>query len=136
MICFLTDGRVMVGPGNRADDFILVRGELRSGPPFRTGLVVPFDARLVRPDGEVGYGRAVLDGPWDPALVAETEFMVVLYGSDPVDVPAGTLISSIGAVPGDTASWRQAVARNDAVLRFTRAGPAEGTAGINAVPAG
>jgi hypothetical protein len=95
-IQFLTNGRTYESTGLREGEFIVAFGELQSGPRFQTGLVVPFDARLVRPDGQVGYARAHLDYPADPALVHETDIMVLLYGLSPADVPLDTLIASIG----------------------------------------
>jgi hypothetical protein len=97
-IRFLADGRIYEPRGRRTGEFIALFGELRSGPRFRTGLVTPFDARLVRPDGEVDYARAQLDHPADLDLVEETEFMVLLFGLSRADVPCGTVISSVNAV--------------------------------------
>jgi hypothetical protein len=97
-IRFLTDGRIYGSRGRRAGELIALFGELGSGPRFRTGLVTPFDVRLVRPDGEADYARAQLDYPADPDLVEETEFMVLLFGLSRTDVPCGTLISSVNAV--------------------------------------
>ncbi|WP_454857662.1 hypothetical protein [Promicromonospora soli] len=100
-IRFLTDERIYEPTGRRVGEFIAVFGELRSGPRFRTGLVIRFDARLVRPDGEVDYARAQLDYPADSDLVEETEFMVLLFGLSRADVQPGTLISSVNAVALD-----------------------------------
>jgi hypothetical protein len=100
-IRFLTDGRIYEPRSRRVCEFIAVFGELRSGPRFRAGLVTRFDARLVRPDGEVAYARAQLDYPADPDLVEETEFMVLLFGLSRADVQPGTLISSVNAAALD-----------------------------------
>jgi hypothetical protein len=97
-IRFLTDGRIYEPKGGRADDFIAAFGELLSGPRFRTGLVIRFDAKLGRPDGEVSYAQAQIDYPADPDLVHETEFMVVLFGLSRADVQPGTVISSLSTV--------------------------------------
>lgn len=97
-IRFLIDGRIYEPRGRRTGEFIAVFGELRSGPRFRTGLVIPFDAKLVGSDGEVDHARAQLDYPEDADLVEETEFMVLLFGLSRADVQPGTLISSVNAV--------------------------------------
>lgn len=100
-IRFLTDERFYEPRGRRVGEFVALLGELLSGPRCRTGLVIRFDARLVRPDGELDYAGAQLDYPADPDLVEDTEFMVLLFGLGRADVQPGTLISSVNAVALD-----------------------------------
>jgi hypothetical protein len=98
-IRFVADGRAHEHD-TRAGEFVAVLGDLLAGPPFRVGLVVQFTAKLFRPDGSTLYAQAQLDYPADPALLHETEYMVVLYGIARSEVPAGTLITSIDPVQG------------------------------------
>jgi hypothetical protein len=96
-IRFLADGR-RDEHDTRAGEFVAVFGDLLAGPPFRVGLVIEFTAKLFCPDGSTLYAQAQLDYPADPDLVHETEYMVVLWGIAPSEVPAGTLITSIDPV--------------------------------------
>ncbi|MFB9315669.1 hypothetical protein [Nocardioides plantarum] len=91
-------GRPFEPRGTSAGEFIVVNGTLESGPRYRNARVARFHASVVSPPGDTSYAMAALHYPADPDLVAEKDCHVVLWALAPQDVPAGTVISSIGVV--------------------------------------
>lgn len=96
-IRFVSDGRIYE-PRGRRGEFVVVFGDLQSGPRHRTSLSVPFHARLRRPDGEELIASAQLDYPSDPYLIHEVDIVVLLHALDADDVPRGTVIDSLRPV--------------------------------------